>query len=146
MALNRLLRHFVVRRISILAAETSCDDTALCILKGPNTLHEKVLRQYDTHAATQGILPRVAASLHAKRLPLLLNEMLRDTDLSIEELDIICATRGPGMVECLEVGHQFLRDLALQHGKPFWSINHLVRYLLQWETHLIRLGSAYISN
>ena len=115
----------------ILAVETSCDETAIAILRDfDQVLAQRVASQAALHAPYGGVVPEVASRNHLALLPRLLRDALSEAELSIDEIDAYAATTGPGLAAALLVGVSAARGLALGAGKPFLAVNHLEGHLL----------------
>lgn len=116
------------RSYRILAIETSCDDTAASILcSSRRVLAESVAPQHALHAPKGGIVPYLAAEAHRKALPGIIQSVLKQAGLQMGDMDVICATRGPGIAGCLTVGYDAGRLLAAAAMKPFLAMHHMVR-------------------
>jgi N6-L-threonylcarbamoyladenine synthase len=116
---------------TVLAIETSCDETAIAILRGYNqVLAHRIASQAALHAPYGGVVPEVASRNHLALLPDLLRDALCDAELSIDRIDAYAATTGPGLAAALLVGVSAARGLALGAGKPFLPVNHLEGHLL----------------
>lgn len=120
--------------MTILALETSCDESAAAILRGdthpPTLLASLISSQIDLHRAYGGVVPEIASRNHALRLHPLVEQTLAAADLRIDQIDAFAATRGPGLASSLLVGHSMAKALALASGKPFLSVNHMEGHLL----------------
>lgn len=119
---------------SLLALESSCDDSAVAILRddrpAPSLLTSLVSSQVDLHRAYGGVVPEVASRNHALKLRPLIERALADSGLAVRDLDGFAATRGPGLASSLLVGHSMAKAMAVAAGKPFFSINHMEGHLL----------------
>ena len=116
---------------TVLAIETSCDETAVAILRGfDQVLAHRVASQATLHAPYGGVVPEVASRNHLALLPHLLYDTLSEAELSIDRVDAYAATTGPGLAAALLVGVSAARGLALGAGKPFLPVNHLEGHLL----------------
>lgn len=109
----------------VLAIETSCDETSVALLRVRNGFAQlekhMTATQVLKHAAYGGVVPEVAARLHAETLPLLVDEL----GVSKKEVDGIAVTRGPGLITSLRVGVDFARALAYGWDKPLVGVNHI---------------------
>ena len=122
-------------QLTLLGIETSCDETAAAILRrsadGQVTiLSETVLSQIDDHAPYGGVVPEIAARAHADVTDTIVATVLRESGLSLLELDGVAATSGPGLIGGVMVGMMTGKALALASGKPFIPINHLEGHAL----------------
>jgi N6-L-threonylcarbamoyladenine synthase len=118
----------------LLAIETSCDESAVAILRGdappPVLLASLISSQIDLHRSYGGVVPEIASRNHALRLQPLVRETLSEAGIALSEIDAFAATRGPGLASSLLVGHSMAKALALASGKPFLSVNHMEGHLL----------------
>ncbi len=117
--------------MTVLAIETSCDETAVAILRGFDViLAHRVASQADLHAKYGGVVPEVASRNHLVLLPGLLEACLEDADMALDDVDAFAATTGPGLAAALLVGASAAKGLALGSGKKFLAVNHLEGHLL----------------
>jgi len=122
--------------VTILAIETSCDETAVAILRrrnrqcGPELLASEVASQIAEHEKFGGVVPEVASRSHVAQLPRLLERATASAKITINEIDAFAATSGPGLASSLLVGNSAAKGLAIGAGKPFLAINHLEGHLL----------------
>ena len=116
----------------ILAIETSCDETAVAILRGCDgkLLASEVASQIDLHRAYGGVVPEAASRQHLRELPLLLAHTLETAGTALAEVDAFAATSGPGLASSLMIGVGAAKGLALGTGKPYLGLNHLEGHLL----------------
>ncbi|MEM7387519.1 MAG: tRNA (adenosine(37)-N6)-threonylcarbamoyltransferase complex transferase subunit TsaD, partial [Verrucomicrobiota bacterium] len=118
-------------RTTVLAIETSCDETAVAILcEGTEVLASEVASQIDIHRDFGGVVPEVASRNHLLRIRPVIEKALHSAGLTLEELDAFAATAGPGLATALLVGNTSAKALALATGKPFFSVNHMEGHLL----------------
>ncbi len=121
----------------ILAIETSCDETAAAVLKGPIKLGQPQFRmlssviksQIAIHQKTGGVVPEVAARAHIQNILPVTEKALREAKLELEDIDYLAVTSGPGLVVSLIVGVEFAKGLALATGKPLVPTNHMAGHL-----------------
>ncbi len=115
----------------VLAIETSCDETAVAILKGHGeVLSHEIASQADIHAAYGGVVPEVASRNHLSLLPGLVDTALARAGLTLDRIDAFAATNGPGLAAALLVGVSAAKGLALGLNKPFLAINHIEGHML----------------
>jgi N6-L-threonylcarbamoyladenine synthase len=114
----------------ILAIETSCDETAVAILRDHELLASEVASQVKEHERYGGVVPEVASRNHLIHAPRLLEGALRSGGISLDEVDAFAATAGPGLASSLMIGASVAKGLALGQGKPYLAINHLEGHLL----------------
>lgn len=114
----------------VLAIETSCDETACAILEnGRIVLGSAVASQMEVHARYGGVYPEVASRQHVLSIVPVIEEALAKAHLTLQELDAIAVTRGPGLAGSLVVGVNAAKGLALGLGLPLIGINHLEGHL-----------------
>jgi len=122
--------------MTILAIETSCDETAVAILRGgngssnPQLLASEVASQIAEHEKFGGVVPEVASRNHVAQLPRLLERAMASAKIAIDAIDAFAATSGPGLASSLLVGNSAAKGLAIGAGKPFLAINHVEGHLL----------------
>lgn len=115
---------------AILAVETSCDETAVAILRGATLLASEVASQIAEHNEFGGVVPEVASRNHLRHAPVLLERALVGAGLTIDKIDAFAATSGPGLASALMVGASLAKALALAGNKPYLGVNHLEGHLL----------------
>jgi N6-L-threonylcarbamoyladenine synthase len=110
----------------ILAIETSCDETAAAVLEnGRALLASTVASQMDIHARYGGVYPEVASRQHVLSILPVIEETLAKAHLTLENIDAVAATRGPGLAGSLVVGLNAAKGIALGAGLPLVGVNHL---------------------
>ena len=115
----------------ILAIETSCDETAVALLRGRNELlASEVASQIDLHKVYGGVVPEAASRQHLRELPPLLEHALKTAGVGLGEVEAFAATSGPGLASSLMIGAGAAKGLALGTGKPYLGVNHLEGHLL----------------
>lgn len=114
----------------VLGIETSCDETAAAVVEDGRVLRSNVVAsQVDIHAAFGGIVPEIAARQHLVLLSPIVERALAEAEATWEEIDVIAATRGPGLAGSLLVGLNFAKALALGRGLPLIGVNHMEGHL-----------------
>ena len=122
--------------MTILALETSCDETAVAILRGDDRhsgsklLASEVASQIAEHEKYGGIVPEIASRNHLVYAPHLLERTTRNAGIDISDADAFAATRGPGLASSLMIGASIAKGLAIGFNKPYLAINHLEGHLL----------------
>ncbi|HET8639373.1 MAG TPA: tRNA (adenosine(37)-N6)-threonylcarbamoyltransferase complex transferase subunit TsaD, partial [Solirubrobacterales bacterium] len=109
----------------ILAIETSCDDTCAAVLDGPRILANVISSQADAHARFGGVVPEVAARHHLELTVPVVESALRDADASLEDIEAIAVTAGPGLIGALLVGVSTAKALAAPRRLPLIPVDHL---------------------
>ena len=115
---------------TILALETSCDETAVAVLRGSELLATEVASQISEHQKFGGVVPEVASRNHLVHAPRLLERATRHAKIDISQTDVFAATSGPGLASSLMIGASIAKGLAIGFGKPYLAINHLEGHLL----------------
>ncbi|MGE3872329.1 MAG: tRNA (adenosine(37)-N6)-threonylcarbamoyltransferase complex transferase subunit TsaD [Parvibaculaceae bacterium] len=120
---------------TILGIETSCDETAAALVRrhsdgSGEILANVVLSQIKDHAPYGGVVPEIAARAHASHLDRLIRRALDEARLTLDGIDGVAATAGPGLIGGLLVGLTTAKALALAKGKPLLAINHLEAHAL----------------
>lgn len=120
---------------TLLAIESSCDETAVAIMAGmpgetPRLLSSVVSSQIELHRIYGGVVPELASRNHSLRLRPLIDQALADAGVSIRQIDAFAATAGPGLASSLLIGNTTAKALAVACQKPFFAINHLEGHLL----------------
>ena len=113
----------------VLGIETSCDETGIGIVRGTTLLANVISSSMEEHARYGGVVPEVAARAHLEALVPALTEALAKAGVTLEELDAIAVTSGPGLSGALMVGVGAAKALALSLGKPLYAVNHLVGHV-----------------
>src|SRR5437879_10106849 len=121
---------------TILAIETSCDETAVAVLRvrDDHSTHEllasEVASQVAAHEKLGGIVPEVASRNHLIYAPQLLDRTTSAARIAVSQVDAFAATSGPGLASSLMIGASVAKGLAIGFGKPYLAINHLEGHLL----------------
>jgi len=110
--------------VRLLALETSCDETAAAVMQDGVALSSVVASQVKLHAEYGGVVPELAAREHLRNLPLVVRQALRLAGVSVNELEAVAATRGPGLPSALMAGFTAAQAFAFAAGKPFLGIHH----------------------
>ncbi len=114
----------------ILAIETSCDDTgAAVLLNGRKILSNVVSSQVAVHQKYGGVVPELASRKHIEMIVPIVTEALEKAELTLQEVDGIAVTQGPGLVGSLLVGLSFAKSLAFVTGVPWVGVNHIEAHL-----------------
>jgi len=119
----------------ILGIESSCDETAAAIIQDNNIGSPKILSnivssQIEIHKEFGGVVPELAARSHIEKIDLIVNKAVKESGVSLDEIDAIAATAGPGLIVCLTVGLNFGKAFARSLNKPFIAVNHLEGHAL----------------
>src|SRR5260370_1188272 len=116
--------------VTVLALETSCDETAVAILRGRELLASEIASQIAEHEKHGGIVPEIASRNHLVHAPRLLEGATRKAKIEMKNVDAFAATSGPGLASSLMIGASIAKGLATGLRKPYLAINHLEGHLL----------------
>lgn len=113
----------------ILAIESSCDETAVAIIKDDELLTNVVSTQIEVHTKYGGVMPEIASRLHAENITIVLKEALDKANIKLEDISAVAVTRGPGLIGALHVGIQAAKTIALLYNKPLIPVHHLAGHI-----------------
>ena len=112
--------------IQILAIESSCDETAASVvINGREVLSNVIASQIDIHTKFGGVVPEVASRKHIEVISVVVEQALKEANVTFEDIDAIAVTYGPGLVGALLVGMQYAKSLAYSLDKPLIAVNHI---------------------
>lgn len=109
----------------VLAAESSCDETAVALVEDGRVLSSAVYSQVARHAPFGGIVPDIAARMHIETVGEVARRAFEEADRTPAQVDAVAATYAPGLVNCLVVGLSWARAFAVARGLPFLAVDHL---------------------
>ena len=115
---------------TILAIDTSCDDTAAAITQGYTVLSNVIASQTDLHKPYGGVFPTVAKQAHKENLEPTVNLALKRASKKWSDIDAIAVTQGPGLAPALEVGIAFAKEFSKDKKIPLIAVNHIEGHLL----------------
>ena len=113
----------------VLGIETSCDETGVGIVRGRTLLSNTIASSMDEHARYGGVVPEIAARAHLEALTPSIEAALAEASVSLDELDAVAVTSGPGLAGALMVGVGAAKSLAVSLGVPLYAVNHLVGHI-----------------
>lgn len=114
----------------ILGIETSCDETAVAIVKnGKEIVSNVVSSQIESHRRFGGVVPEIASRHHVEQITFVLEEAFQKTNLSWEDIDAIAVTEGPGLVGALIVGVNAAKTIAFAKQKPLIGVHHIAGHI-----------------
>lgn len=112
--------------IKILAIESSCDETsAAIVVNGRNVLSNIIASQIDIHTKFGGVVPEVASRKHVEVISAVVQDALDEAHMTLNDIDAVGVTYGPGLVGALLVGLQYAKGLAYAISKPLIGVNHI---------------------
>lgn len=110
----------------ILGIETSCDETSCSIVKnGCEEINTVVLSQVDIHTLYGGVVPEIASRNHVKDIVFVIDKCLKDANLTMDDIDAIAVTHGPGLVGSLLVGLEAAKTISYIYNKPLVPVHHI---------------------
>lgn len=116
--------------MKVLAVESSCDETSVAVVEdGRKVFSNVIASQIDTHKKFGGVVPEIASRQHVEAINTVLKEGLDEAVIDLKDIDIIAATKGPGLIGALLVGLSAGKTLALATNKPFVGVNHIVGHV-----------------
>ncbi len=121
--------------ITVLGIESSCDDTSAAVLRG-NLLLSNVIASQSVHIKYGGVIPELASRAHQQNIIPVVDTALKEAGVTIDDIDAIAFTRGPGLLGSLMVGVSFTKGLSIAKGIPMVEVNHLQGHIL---SHFIDL-------
>ena len=115
------------KKTIIIGIETSCDETAVSILRDngknrPKILSNVVSSQFEVHRKFGGVVPDLAARAHLEKIDIMTKKALKISKVKLKDIDAVAATAGPGLIVCLSVGLNFAKALSLSLKKPFIAV------------------------
>jgi N6-L-threonylcarbamoyladenine synthase len=129
----------------VLGIESSCDETAVALVRGDRTIiAQRIASQDAEHAPYGGVVPEIAARAHAERLAPMIAAVMADAGLELDVVDAIAATAGPGLIGGVMVGLVSAKALAMAAGKPLLAVNHLEGHALSPRLADESLGFPYL--
>ena len=112
--------------VVLLAIESSCDETACAVIKnGKEIISSKVASQIDVHTLYGGVVPEVASRIHVENISITVKEALNESGLTMDDIDGIAVTIGPGLIGSLHIGVLAAKTLAYYYNKPLIPVHHL---------------------
>ncbi len=117
-------------RATILAIETSCDETAAAVVRdGRTVLSSAIHSQIPLHEQYGGVVPEIASRSHAERVGAIVARALQDAGVTLADLDAVAVTCGPGLVGALLVGVSYAKPLAYAQNIPLIGVNHILGHI-----------------
>mgnify|MGYP001377689430 FL=1 len=125
----------MLKKAIILGIETSCDETAVAIIREKNNGRAEILSnvvssQVEVHKEFGGVVPELAARSHIEKIDIIAQKALEESKIKLEDVDAVAVTAGPGLIVCLSVGLNFAKAISASIKKPFIAINHLEGHAL----------------
>lgn len=121
---KKLTRTHYLALMVILGIETSCDETAASVLSD-GKIRSNIIASQAVHETFGGVVPELASRAHHKTIWQTVNQSLHEADTTMEKIDAIAVTQGPGLMGSLLVGLSFAKGLAISASKPIIGVNHI---------------------
>ena len=114
------------KNVFIMGIESSCDETSISIVKnGREILSNVINSQISTHEVYGGVVPEIASRMHTEVINLIMKQALKEANITLDEIDGIAVTYGPGLVGALLVGVSYAKALSFATNKPLIAVNHI---------------------
>jgi len=113
----------------VVGIETSCDETAVGIVRGRILLANVIASSVEEHARFGGVVPEIASRAHLETMQPTIIKAIKDANISLSDIDAVAVTAGPGLVGALLVGVGAAAGLALGLAKPIFAVNHLAAHI-----------------
>lgn len=121
---------FMRKDTFVLGIETSCDETAVAIIKnGTEIVTNIVSSQIESHKRFGGVVPEIASRHHVEQVTYVLEEALEQAGMTMEDIDCVAVTEGPGLVGALLIGVNAAKALAFAHDKPLVGVHHIAGHI-----------------
>lgn len=114
----------------IMGIETSCDETAVAIVKnGREVVANVVASQIESHKRFGGVVPEIASRHHVEQMTIVLEEALNEADIEMKDISAVAVTEGPGLVGALLVGVNAAKAISFAHGIPLVGVHHIAGHI-----------------
>ncbi|MBM7094762.1 tRNA (adenosine(37)-N6)-threonylcarbamoyltransferase complex transferase subunit TsaD [Bacillus sp. H-16] len=122
--------------LMILGIETSCDETSASVVRGGREILSNVVSsQIESHKRFGGVVPEIASRHHVEQVTYIIEEALREAEVTMDDVDAVAVTEGPGLVGALLVGVNAAKALAFAKGKPLIGVHHIAGHI--YANHLV---------
>ena len=119
-----------MKDIYILGIESSCDETSASIVKnGTEEISTVISSQIDIHKDYGGVVPEIASRHHVKNVTMVLEECLEKANMTMDDIDAIAITYGPGLIGSLLIGLEAAKTLSFVHNKPLIPVHHIAGHI-----------------
>lgn len=115
-----------MNKVTVLAIETSCDETSVAVVQnGREVLSNIISTQIDLHEKYGGVVPEIASRMHVEKINFVIKEALQEANVTLDEIDAVGVTYGPGLVGALIVGVVAAKAIAFAKDKPLVGVHHI---------------------
>lgn len=122
--------YYIGGKMIVLAVETSCDETSVSVVKdGKEVLSNIVLSQINIHQKYGGVVPEIASRNHIKDMTVVFEMAIKEANITVDDIDIVAVTEGPGLIGALLVGINAATAFAFAHNKPLVPVNHIAGHV-----------------
>lgn len=129
-----------------LGIESSCDDTSAAVLEDDNNLLSNIVSSQDEiHSKYGGVVPELASRKHLEAIQPIVNEALFQANVSLDDIDLIAATQGPGLIGSLLVGFSYAKAISYVKNIPYIGVDHMTGHLLSAFLETVTPSFPYIS-
>lgn len=119
-----------MKNMNILAFESSCDETSVAIIQnGQKEIATVVLSQMDTHSNYGGVVPEIASRMHVENITLVIEECLKKANMTMDDIDAVAVTYGPGLIGSLLIGVLAAKTIAYIYNKPLIPVHHIAGHI-----------------
>lgn len=119
-----------MKDIYVLGIESSCDETSVSIVKNGNEeISTVVLSQIDVHKNFGGVVPEIASRHHVKNITMVISECLEKANMTMDDIECVAVTEGPGLIGSLLVGMEAAKTLAYVNNKPLVLVHHIAGHI-----------------
>ena len=119
-----------MKDVYILGIESSCDETSASVVRnGTDEIATVILSQIDIHTNFGGVVPEIASRHHVKNITMVIEDCLNKANMTIDDIDAIAVTYGPGLIGSLLVGLEAAKTLAFIHNKPLIPVHHIAGHI-----------------
>lgn len=120
----------------VLGIESSCDETAAAVYSSEKGLLSNVIASQSVHEQFGGVVPELASRAHQQSIWSTVEQSLTEANCSVDDVDVVAVTQGPGLLGSLLVGFSFAKGLALSHNKKLVGVNHMDAHIYaNWIDH-----------
>ena len=119
-----------MKDVYILGIESSCDETSVSIVKnGCCEVNTVILSQIDIHTLYGGVVPEIASRNHVKDITFVIDKCLKESGISMDMIDAVAVTYGPGLIGSLLVGLEAAKTIAYVYDKPLIPVHHIAGHI-----------------
>ena len=119
-----------MKDVYILGIESSCDETSVSIVKnGTEEIATVIASQIDIHKDFGGVVPEIASRQHVKNVTMVLEECMEKANMTMDDIDAIAITYGPGLIGSLLIGLETAKTLSFVHNKPLIPVHHIAGHI-----------------